>query len=67
MLLECKTCRTIGKHMYPWLLVALFILPCCAQQESPSLNFIKNGNTKMAQGDYQAAIDEYTKAIEVDS
>jgi tetratricopeptide (TPR) repeat protein len=56
-----------NKYMYAWLLLTLFILPCCGQRESPSVNFVKKGNTKMAQGDYQAAIDEYTKAIAMDS
>jgi tetratricopeptide (TPR) repeat protein len=56
-----------NKCTYAWLLLTLFILLCCGQRESPSADSIKKGNTKMAQGDYQAAIDEYTKAIEVDS
>lgn len=49
------------------LLIAVFLLPGCGKKENLAENYIKSGNSKMAEGDFKGAIIEYTKAIEADS
>ena len=55
------------KYLSVFLVFTVFFIFGCSKKENLAENYIKSGNSKMAQGNFQGAIGEYTKAIEADS
>jgi tetratricopeptide (TPR) repeat protein len=53
-------------HVLISLLIAVFLLVGCGKKENAAEDLIRNGNSKMAKGDLQGAITDYTRAIEAD-